>query len=119
MTSLFIKEWVARFDAYVVLHSDQGAAFGNRLLEEVRRMLPIHKMQTTPYHPQTNGLTERSNRTIMTFPRAFMERHQSDRRDEVVQQSRLAYRTSVHLTTGWTPSSVTLIFETVTLSPPD
>ncbi|KAA3680587.1 uncharacterized protein DEA37_0007369 [Paragonimus westermani] len=34
ITSLFVNEWVTRLGTHIGLHSDQGAAFGSRLLEE-------------------------------------------------------------------------------------
>ncbi|KAA3671056.1 uncharacterized protein DEA37_0014688 [Paragonimus westermani] len=49
----------------------------------------MHKTRTTPYHSQSNGLGERTNRTVMTILRAFTERHQSDRWDEVLPQCHL------------------------------
>ena len=39
--------------------TDQGTNFMLSLLEEVYKMLHITKIQTKPYHPQTNGLVER------------------------------------------------------------
>ncbi|KAA3681974.1 uncharacterized protein DEA37_0015256 [Paragonimus westermani] len=108
ITSLFIYELVARFGTPIELHSEQDAAFESRLLEEVCRMLPIHKTRTTSYHPQSNGLIERTNRTVMTILRAFIKRHQSDRWDEILPQRLLAYRAAVHLSTGYTPSLLTL-----------
>ncbi|KAA3670709.1 uncharacterized protein DEA37_0004782 [Paragonimus westermani] len=71
-------------------------------------MLRIHKTRTTPYHPQSNGMVERTDRTVMTILRAFIERHQSDRWDEILQQCLLAYRAAVHSSTGYMPSLLTL-----------
>ncbi|KAA3674226.1 uncharacterized protein DEA37_0008945 [Paragonimus westermani] len=67
-------------------------------------MLRIHKTRTTPYHPQSNGLVERTNRTVMTILRVFIERHQLDRWDEILPQCLLAYRTTVHPSTGPKPT---------------
>jgi len=46
------------------LHSDQGRQFELKLLSEVCRLLQIHKTRTMPYHPQSDGLVERCNRTL-------------------------------------------------------
>ena len=35
------------------------------VMEEMCKILGIKKLQTTPYHPQTNGLVERLHQTIM------------------------------------------------------
>ncbi|KAA3676852.1 uncharacterized protein DEA37_0014572 [Paragonimus westermani] len=111
ITSLFVNEWVARFGTPTELHSEQGAAFESRLQEEVCRMFHIHKTRTTACHPQSNGLVERTNRTVMTVLRAFIERHQSDRWDEIPPQCLLAYRAAVHSSAGYTPSLLTIRHE--------
>ena len=46
------------------LHSDQGAQFESQLMEELCTLWRIDKTHTTPYHPQSNGIVERSNRHL-------------------------------------------------------
>ena len=43
---------------------DRGAVFLSKLLHEVYRLMGIHKVSTTVYHPQTDGLVERFHRTL-------------------------------------------------------
>lgn len=38
--------------------TDQGSNFMSKLLRQVYRLLGIKGIRTTPYHPQTDGLTE-------------------------------------------------------------
>lgn len=45
--------------------SDQGTNFTSKLMRNVCELLKIHKLQTSPYHPQCNGLVERFNGTLM------------------------------------------------------
>ena len=40
---------------------DQGSNFVSQLLTEIYRLLHIHPIRTTPYHPHTDGLIERFN----------------------------------------------------------
>ena len=36
----------------------------SKLMKEVCQLLGVHKVNTTAYHPQTDGLVERFNRTL-------------------------------------------------------
>ena len=49
------------------LLSDQGTAFLSNLLQEVYRLMGIHKASTTAYHPQTDGLMEHFHRTLTSM----------------------------------------------------
>ena len=53
------------FGAPARLLSDRGANFMSNVIEEICKMLGIMKLQTMPYHPQTNGLVERLHQTVM------------------------------------------------------
>ncbi|KRY27736.1 Retrovirus-related Pol polyprotein from transposon [Trichinella spiralis] len=61
--------------------------------------------RATAYHPQLDGLVERMNRTLLDMlAKAFID-HPEDW-DVYLEQILLSYRTSVHCTTGATPSRV-------------
>ena len=45
--------------------SDRGASFTNSVIQEMCKMLGMKQLQTMPYHPQTNGLVERSHQMII------------------------------------------------------
>jgi len=54
----------ARFGLPLQLHSDQGHNFESTLVKELCALAGVHKTRTTPFHPRSDGLTERANRTI-------------------------------------------------------
>ena len=58
--------------------SDQGTNFQSVLLAELYELLNIHKVRTSPYHPQTDGLTERLNRTLQAMLACYVEKEQKD-----------------------------------------
>lgn len=41
-----------------------GRAFLSGLMKEVTQLLGLHQVNTTAYHPQTDGLVEQYNRTL-------------------------------------------------------
>lgn len=46
------------------LHSDQGAQFTSNPMVELCLLWRVNKTLTTLYHPQSNGVVERNNRTL-------------------------------------------------------
>ncbi len=47
--------------------TDQGTAFMSRTIRELYELLGIKSVRTSVYHPQTDGLVERFNRTLKTI----------------------------------------------------
>ena len=61
---LLIEEIVSRHGVPAEVLSDRGRAFLSGLMKEVQALLGFHKVNTSAYHPQTDGLVERFNRTL-------------------------------------------------------
>ena len=61
-TATFMYEnIISRFGCPKIWVSDRGMHFLNELFEEMADKFRINHRKTTPYHPQTNGQTERVN----------------------------------------------------------
>ena len=58
--------------------TDQGSNFMLNLLQEIYLMLNISHLRTSPYHPQTDGQTERFNGTLKSMIRKFTASNQKD-----------------------------------------
>ena len=69
MTALF-NGFFARFGLPRQLHSDQRRNFESSLVKEQCEIAGVNKTRTPPFHPRSNGLTERANRTILQMLRA-------------------------------------------------
>ena len=65
-------------------------------------LFDIHKIRTSPYHPQADGLSERMVQTSKNMITAFINEHQ-DNWDEHLEELSYAFNTAVHSTTGFTP----------------
>ena len=101
---LFVNHFVTRFGSPEYLHTDQGRNFESTLVKEVCKILGIEKTRTTPYHPQSNGMVERFNRTLLNMLSTISQEEEDwDRNLPLVMY---AYRTSIHETTGATPFSL-------------
>ena len=61
----FLKKNIfSRFRVSKPLVSDGGSHFCNKALDHLLDKYGIHDRTSTPYHPQSNGLAEVSNREI-------------------------------------------------------
>ncbi|UYV81232.1 hypothetical protein LAZ67_20000415 [Cordylochernes scorpioides] len=102
IADFFLKKIVLRHGAPKILISDRGSSFLSKLLTQVLKICnTIHK-KTTSYHPQTNGQTERMNRTLTDMISMYIdEKHQNW--DEILPFVTFAYNSSVQETTGYSP----------------
>jgi transposase InsO family protein len=65
-----ISSWVARFGVPTIVTSDQGRQFTSSLWASLTKLLGIKHVQTTAYHPQSNGMVERTHRQLKATVRA-------------------------------------------------
>ena len=91
-----------RFSPSKQLHSDQGKQIESELLAEVCKLLGIAKTRTTPYHPQSDGLVERFNHTLLNMLATAATEYPFQWQDHL-QPLCMAYNSSVHPTTGHPP----------------
>ena len=78
VATVLVREFVCRFGTPLELHSDQGRIFESELIKEICEILGINKTRTTPYHPQSDGMVERYNRTLATQLSTFVNENHSD-----------------------------------------
>ena len=82
--------------------TDRGPNFTSELFSSLCKALNVKHLRTTAYHPQTNGLTERFNRTMVEMIRKYLEKGFS-RWEDALGPVAFAYRNSVHSSTNETP----------------
>ena len=107
IADVLVKEFVCRFGVPLSIHSDQGRNFESALFAEICHLMGIKKTRTTPYHPQSDGMVERFNRTLEMELSKFAEHQQKDW-DEHIPFLMMAYRSAVHSTTGCSPAKMML-----------
>ena len=90
------------------LHSDQGAQFESQLMEELCTLWRVDKTHTTPYHPQSNGLVERGNRSLGDSLRTLLLRRGQEEWDLLLPQIMRAFRGTPHTVTGETANFMML-----------
>ena len=66
-------DYICLFGPPKILLSDQGKEFLNECVNKLSSLTGIERRVTSSYHPQTNGLTERFNGTLVTAIRKHTE----------------------------------------------
>ena len=82
--------------------SDRDSRFTSHFWEALWAGLRTALKRSTAFHPQTDGQTERQNRTLVEALRAYVDAHQGNW-DVLLPQLQLANNTAVCASTGQTP----------------
>jgi hypothetical protein len=86
----------------VQLLSDQCPQFKGEVMQVISKALGMEQIFATPYHPQTNGLTKRINRTTKQILASFVNPFHQDW-DTIIPFAIHAYNTSVQTSTLISP----------------
>ena len=100
------EEVICRWGSPDVIITDQGREFCNTINEELMKRACCKHRITSAYHPQSNGLVERQNRSTTQFLLKNM-----DCQDDWVQmipRMMASHRHTVHSTTNIEPSAMLL-----------
>ena len=99
---LLVDEIISRHGAPRVLLSDRGTNFLSKIVAEVCKIFQIHKVNTSSYHPQTDGLVQRFNSTLCQSLSMYVAKNQKDW-DDFIPLILFAHRTSVLEAIGDSP----------------
>ena len=102
IATLLVEQVFCQHGFPATLLSDRGSNFLSELMSAVLHVFHVKKLNTTSYHPQTNGLTERFNHTLCAMLTHYTNSHQNDW-DVYLPYVLLAYRTTPHHTLKETP----------------
>ena len=93
-----LMAYCSRFGIPRILLSDRGSAFTSTLFSHLCTSMGVRQLQTTAYHPQGNGRTERVHRSI----RAAINPRGPDFEDQI-NAIQFALNTTPHSSHGVTP----------------
>lgn len=102
-----VENVISRFGVPYQIHSDQGRNFESNVFRAVLDRLGVEKTRTTPLHPQSDGMVERFNRTLLDYLAKFVDANQKNW-DKLLPLALLAYRAAEHESTGYTPALLNL-----------
>jgi transposase InsO family protein len=99
----FMQHVVCVYGVPDTILTDRGAPFKSELAQAVYALINTKKIQTTAYHPQTNGLVERFHRVLNDMLSCTCAQDESNW-DNVVPYAMIAYRNRKQATTGYSPN---------------
>ena len=97
-----IDEYICRFGCFEGLHSDQGANEDETVFRRLFDLIDEAKTRTTPYHLQGDGQMRRLNKSLVKILCKLISDYRRDWAD-FLTKAVLAYNTSVHESTRFTP----------------
>ena len=102
VADILVQHIIPRHGVPIQLLSDRGKAFIGEVGQSIYYLLGTNKLNTSAYHPQCNGLTERFNGTLVKMLAMYCNKNQNDW-DVYLPFVLFAYRTAYHSSVGETP----------------
>jgi hypothetical protein len=102
LANLFFREVFRHHGLPSSIISDRDPRFTSSFWTELWKRLGTSLAMSTAYHPQTDGQTERANRTIEDMLRAMVSQRQDDW-DQHLTAVEVAYNNSRQESTGFSP----------------
>jgi hypothetical protein len=76
LASIFFKEWYCENGLPLELISDRDKLFISKFWKALHDLMGVHLKMSTAYHPQTDGASEHTNKTLNQCIRFHVERNQ-------------------------------------------
>ena len=97
-----LERRICRFGCPYSIHTYRGTNFESQLFASLLQKLENDKTRTTAFHPQSNSVIERMNRTLLNMLAKCIDEDQTNCSGKLPYVL-MAYRSSVHESTGFTP----------------
>ena len=107
---IMTKEIISKHGMPQEIISDRGPPFTSKFWQTFTGILGTNHKLSTAYHPETNGQTERTNQTMETYLRCYIN-YPQDNWVELLPMAQLAYNTSISESTGEQPAKAMLGYE--------
>ena len=112
VTQFIWKNIVCRFGIPRSIETDNGPQFDNRVYRNFCQELKIKNLYSIPRYPQSNGLAEASNKTLLTTLKKRLDSAKGKWVDELPGVL-WAYRTTTRKPTGISPFTITYRMEAI------
>jgi len=103
VAAFIYDEIICQFGCPKVILTDQATHFRNGLIDWICKILQIKHDYSSPYHPQTNGLTEKFNGTLCSGLKKYCLSKGDDNWDHYINPVLFSYRIRTNSDTGYPP----------------
>ena len=97
-----LESQICRLGCPYNIHTDRGTKIESQLFANLLRNLELGKTRTTAFHPQSNSVIEQMNRTLLNMLAKCIDEDET-KWSVKFSYVLMAYRSSVHESTGFTP----------------
>lgn len=115
---LFHDEWVRFFGIPERLVSDRDKLFTSKFWRALHGQLGTRLQMSTAFHPETDGRSERTNKTVVQILRQYVSRQQKDWTEHLTT-TEFAINLAKNDSTGMSPFELALGFQPSVLPPND
>ena len=105
VTSTFLRHIVLLYGIPQFIVTDQGSQFMSDIFRRLCILLKLNKLNSTAYHPESNGVLERTHKTIVEYLRCFCN-PRGNNWDKWLPFPCFVYNTTPHTMTKCTPYEV-------------
>ena len=99
IANVFLRKVICNHGAPEEVLSEKGTQFTSEIFKKINEILGTKTENTSLYHPQTDGLVEKFNGTLIRMLTVYVNDNQTDW-DEYIPFVLWAYRSSPHESTG-------------------
>ena len=99
-----LHRWLVIHGMPRAIISDNGPGFASEVMRECMRAMGVRMRYVLPYHPESNGICERLNGTVVDMLSSYVQdTNEQDRWSDYLTHVVFGYNTATHESTGYTP----------------
>ena len=102
VAKIFVEDVLLEYGSPLRVITDQGRNFVSNLVSDICKLFEIDQLRTTAYHPQTDGLVERFNKTMVDMLTTYVV-SKPDTWNTYLPYVTAAYNTSKHSSLRYSP----------------